>query len=390
MLTSQGFKRKRYADLLPEIEEQAKTLFGANVNLSERSPLGKFIQLQAYQRAEDYEVFENLYNSRNVDTSEGVALDQNVKRALITRKEWRKASGIVRMNLAQGAVIPIGTLFAKSNGVQYRTLEEVEATSTGDFLVDVESLEYGQLGNAEANEITIILNPITGLNSVTNPEGFTDGQDEETDAELRKRYYESLGKLGNRRTETIRAAVLDEIEGVRACLVVENDKMTTDADGRPAKSFETIVLGGERTEIAQVIKERKPDGIQAYGTEVVQVTDSQGTVLDIGFSFASVISIYVKAQVNKSTSYPLDGDEQIKQKITEFIGGTHNNTLYHGLNMSDDVVVSKLESRLFAVSGVEDVKVSLSLDDVTYSETNIPIGFGEVAEVAVIEVTDLV
>lgn len=82
----------RYADYLPLIEEQARELFGEDANLSERTPLGKFIRLQAYQRAEDNEEAEMLYHSRFVDTSEGIVLEQNVTRALISRKEWRKAS----------------------------------------------------------------------------------------------------------------------------------------------------------------------------------------------------------------------------------------------------------------------------------------------------------
>jgi uncharacterized phage protein gp47/JayE len=392
MLTSQGFKRKRYADFLPEIIEQAKELFGENENMSERSLLGKFIRLQAYQRAEDNELMENLYNSRFVDTSEGVALEQNVKRALITKKEWRKASGPVQLTLEKGTTIPIDTMFATPYGVKFKTLNEVKAVEDGGYSVDVQALEYGQIGNAQANEITVILNPISGLLSVTNPEPFQNGQDEETTEELKARYYESLGKAGNRRTESIRARVLDEVEGVRSCIVMENDTLTTDADGRPGKSFETIVLGGTSQEIAQKIFESKPDGIQAYGNETIQVTDSQNMPVTIGFTFATTVSIYVKAQVKKGSAYPIDGDAQVIEQIVKFIGGVNSNVQYNGLGMSEDVVLARLEARLFNVEGVEDAKVSLSTDNITFNEANVPIGFAEVAETdsSKIEVSDLV
>lgn len=63
MLTAEGFKRKRYADFIKEMEEQARKLFGNDVNLSERGPLGMFIQTIAFSRAEENELAESIYYS---------------------------------------------------------------------------------------------------------------------------------------------------------------------------------------------------------------------------------------------------------------------------------------------------------------------------------------
>lgn len=390
MLTSEGFKRKRYVDFFEIMSEQARELFGEDVNLSERSALGKFVSLIAYGRAEDAETAEEVYNSRFVDTSEGVSLQNNVKR-VITKNEWRKASGPVRLNLERGATIPAGDLVGTNYGVNFEVLSEVKAHEDGVYTVQVKAVEYGRIGNAAANEITKIVNPAVGLISITNPEPFRNGQDEETDSELQDRYYESLGKYGNRRTEAVKARVLDEVEGARACLVDENDTMVISASGVPPKSFETIVLGGEPDQIVQKIFEAKPDGIQAYGTTVIDVKDSKGSIRKIGFTYAETIQIYVKAFIEKGSNYPLDGDDQIKEQIVRFIGGTGDNVTYNGLGMSKDVVVSRLESRLFAVEGVEDVKISLSSDGFIYLEENIEIGL-QVAETdySKIEVSDLV
>jgi uncharacterized phage protein gp47/JayE len=392
MLTSAGFKRLRTADYLPIIQEQARELFGEDADLSERTPLGKFIYLQAQQRAEDNELSEQVWNSRFVDTSEGSSLEANVKRALITRKKWLKASGRVVFNLNRGTTVPIGTLVRTPYNVYFKTLENINAADDGNYSVDVEAVEHGAIGNAQAGEINIIVNPQLGIHSVTNPDAFLNGQDEETEEELKERYYASLSKLGNRRTESIRATILDEVKGVRSCLVIENDTLLDDEDGRPGKSFETIVLGGERQNIAQKIFESKPWGIRAYGQEVVNVTDSQGFDHPIGFSYAAPIQIYAKAQIKKSSTYPINGDEQIIEQIVKFIGGVNNNTQYNGLGMSEDVVQARLESRLFAVEGVTDAKVLLSLDGETYEEVNIPIGFAQVAETdsSKIEVSELV
>lgn len=390
MLTSEGFKRKRYVDFFEEMSEVARELWGDDVNLSERSPVGKFTSLIAYARAEDNELAEEVYNSRFVDTSEGVSLENNVKR-VIKKKGWLKSSGTIQLNLNRGATVPAGDLFSTNYGVMYETLSEVKAPDNGIYNVQVEAIEYGRIGNAEAGEITNIINPVVGLNSVTNLESFQNGQDEETTGELRGRYYDSLGKAGSRRVESIEAYVLDEVEGVRSCLVIENDSNEFDADGRPPHSFETIVLGGEADKVAQKIFEKKPDGIRAFGSTIEQVKDSKGAFRSIGFTYAETVQVYVKAFVEKGSEYPIDGDSQIKEQIVRFIGGTGDNVTYNGLGMSKDVVVSRLESRLFAVEGVEDVKISLSTDGFIYLEENIEIGL-QVAETdySKIEVSDLV
>lgn len=381
----------RYADYLPLIEEQARELFGEDANLSERTPLGKFIRLQAYQRAEDNEEAEMLYHSRFVDTSEGIVLEQNVTRALISRKEWRKATGEVTFNLDRNIKVPAGSLVQTRYGVKFQTLKEIYAFDAGEHTVDIEALEYGAIGNVEVGEIVVVGNPMPGINSVTNTIALRDGQDEETDEELRKRYYESLGKLGNRRVESIKAKVLDEVDGVRSCVVIENDTIQEDADGRPPKSFETILLGGEPEEIAQKIFEAKPAGIQAYGSIVKDVNDSHGMVHKIGFTYAAVVPVHVKVYVKKTRDYPINGDDQIKEQVVKYIGGTYENELHGGVGMSENVIVSRCESRMFAVDGVKDVKVELSTDGIAFENENVVIAFPEVAETDVtkIEVIDL-
>lgn len=392
MLISEGFKRKRYFDFMEDMSEQAKKLFGEDVNLSERSALGKFVSLIAYARAEENELAEEVYNSRFVDTSEGVSLENNVKRALIKRKTWLKATEYVQLTLEKGSEVKRGTLIGTNYGVLFETLSDVKAEESGIFDVRALALEYGFIGNVKVGDVTKIINPATGFISVTNDKPFLNGQDEETDGGLQERYYRSLGKAGNRRVESIRARILDEVEGVRACIVIENDKMEPDSDRRPPKSFETIVLGGLPDALARKIYEAKPGGIQAYGSTVKQVEDAKGKMHDVGFSYAESLQLYIQAQVRKGKNYPLDGDEQVKKQLVQFVGGTISDVVYTGLGMNENVVLAKLEAQLFRVEGVEDVKLALSTDGLIYVEENIDIGFAQVAETdsSKVEVSHLV
>lgn len=391
MLTAAGFKRLRVADYLPIIQEQAREQFGEDADLSDRTPLGRFIYLQALQRAEDNEVAEQVWNSRFVDTSEGASLDSNVKRALLTRKRWLKASGPVVLNLNKGTVVPAGYLLRTPYNVYFRTFEAVSATEDGNYQVNVEALEYGTIGNVAAGDISVVVNTLEGINSVSNTSGFFNGQDEETDQALIERYYDSLGKVGARRIESIEANVLDEVPGVRSAVVIENDSDNYDEDGRPPHSFETIVLGGVDELIAQKILEQKGGGIRAYGATIVNVTDQKGKVHKIGFTRASTVPIYIKIYRKNNAQFPLEGDQLLVKKAIEYVGGIYNNTVYNGVGMSSNIILARLESVLFAVDGLVDVRVELSSDGSVYTASNINIAFPEVAEtdMSKIEVLDL-
>lgn len=371
----------RTADYLPIIQEQARELFGEDADLSDRTPLGKFIYLQAQQRAEDNEEAEKVWNSRFVDTSEGASLETNVKRALITKKKWLKSSGKVIVNLDKGTTVPTGYLFKTRYNVYFATKEEVKASEDGDYIVEVECTEYGIIGNVEPGDINIIVNNLNGINSVTNEDAFFNGQDKETDQELQDRYYESLAKAGSRRIEAIEANVLDTVPGVRSCVVIENDTMEVDADGRPPKSFETVVLGGDDEPIAKAIFEKKAGGIQAYGNTYTHVfVDNRGIEHEVSFTRATTVLVYVKIYKNVNNQFPLNGDEQLVRRAIEYIGGTHDGRVYNGVGMSSDVIQARLESRLFAVDGLVDVRVELSTDGINYAPENIEIAFPEVAE----------
>ncbi len=381
----------RTADYLPIIQELAKELFGEDADLSDRTPLGKFIYLMAQQKAEDNEELEHVYNSRFVDTSDGATLEANVK-PLITRKRWIKATGEVVVNLDKGAKINIGDLFRTKYNVYFKALDFVEAVENGNYRIPVEALEYGAIGNVEPGDISIIVNPQSGINSVVNHDAFFNGQDEETDEELKDRYHSSLGKFGARRVESIEANVLDDVEGVRAAIVIENDTNVEDEEGRPPKSIETVVLGGLDEDIAKAIHKKKGGGIQAYGQTVHTFRDNRGIIHEIGFTRATTVSVYVKVYIKKGKQYPLNGDDLAIAQLVKYVGGTYNGTLYPGVGMSTDVVCTKAEARVLSIEGVDDVRVEFSTDGLKFEPHNVNIAFPEVAETdeSKIEVMDLV
>jgi uncharacterized phage protein gp47/JayE len=381
MLTREGFKRKTYDGYLTDMQQRAKEMWGADVNLSETSPLGKFIMLEAFSRAEESELIEAYYYNDSIEHSEGIALDRNVKRIGIpSRFSAQKATGTVKITVSPNITVEAGFLVGKENGVQYETVTSVTDDGSGVIYVGVSCTEYGVIGNTDINTITEIVTLQTGVFSVTNEGALVNGRNEETDQELTNRYFESLALSGGSTIDSIRANLLNN-PNIRAAIVIENDSDSVDSDGRPPHSFESIVLGGTPTEIGQAILEKKPGGIQPYGSQTVLVEDLSGRDKTIRFSYATEKEIYVNVSLKTAATFPSDGQELVKKQVITTIGGTDTEgNIYSGLGMSDDVILMKLATNIISkIPGIDDITIEMSTDNVIFVEENIVVNDTEVA-----------
>lgn len=75
-LTTTGYVRATYAEILESKIRKAKDLFGEDIDTSEITPLGKFIRINAYDQALAEEEIEQVYYSRFPNSASGVSLDR--------------------------------------------------------------------------------------------------------------------------------------------------------------------------------------------------------------------------------------------------------------------------------------------------------------------------
>lgn len=364
-ITEEGFNRKTYNDLIEEAENRAKNLFGANIQLSEDSFFGLLLQCYIFFQDALWQELENTYNSAYLDNASGIQLDYLVKYANIQRRQATKAIGEITFNGTNGVTIPIGTLVA-SGDITFETTEE-GIISGGSVIVDIQASDLGSEGNVNIGTITTLVNPIAGVTSITNTTATTTGQDEETDEELKDRYYLSLSTGGKGTLDAIRADILN-VSSVRAVIINEN---STDSivGSLPPHSFEAIVDGGDNTDIAQAILDSKPAGIDTYGTITETVQDDSGTNRDIKFSRPTQVDIWVNITVTINSNYPPTGDNEIKQNIIDFI---------NNLEIGDDVIINQMIPEVYKTDGVIDITTfEISDDGITFNPTNITIDADE-------------
>ena len=229
-----------------------------------------------------------------------------------------------------------------------------------------------------AGTLDIIVNPIAGLNNINNIEAGTTGTDVETDEALRVRRRNLLTGIGAATDEAIRAAVLQEIDGVSACVVISNRTLST-ISGRPPKSFETVVAGGDEDEIAEKIWLNMPSGIEPHGSITKTVIDSAGNSQTIKFSRPTNIYIWVEVdyELNSEEDFPPDGEVAIKTAIVAY-GQTN-------FGIGKDVIRQRLATAIYTVDGIGDIVIRLGSETTpatppgSFTENNIIIADNEVS-----------
>lgn len=253
------------------------------------------------------------------------------------------------------------------------------AFDTVKVVGEIVSQELG-VASVPTGSIREIRTPVLGLRSVTNPSATQAGRGVETDEQLRIRMSESVQIAGKATAPAIEAA-LKNIEGVTLAKVFENISIYSDVSGRPAKSFEAVVLGGTESDVANTIWDTKPAGIETYGNTTSIVTDAGGNPQAVKFS--RPVNQYIHAIVTYTLydeeSFPADGESTIKQAIA-----TYGNSLGVGV----DVIAKRFYGGVYSsVAGIEDLNITFGLTeepDQTPSSytTIIPIGEVQVSNFA--------
>ena len=368
-LTDAGFRRPTYAELLDALEYKARDLFGSKANLTVRSPLGIFLRIYAWMLNLLFSTLEDVYNSRFIDTAVGSSL-YNLGRAIGLRLLGaQKAVGYLTFTGDDGVDVPEGFLAETTAGMQYITLRS-GTIQDGSVTLPASAVNPGPDGNTTEGTIKNITNPKLGIQSVTNAKPFEGGRNTETDAEFRERYYLSVDFAGGVNIDAIVAEVYESVEAVIAVTGEENDTDFESESGLSPHSFEVVAYGGLDEDIAKAIFKRKAAGVQTFGNTTVAVVSASGKTYDIHFSRPAPVDVLVQiTDLVTDWHFPLDGVEQIKRNLVEFIGGSARG----GLNIGQSVIQVALPTEVLKVPGVVDFNLKISSDGENFSWENIDI-----------------
>ncbi len=376
-LTPKGFYRPEYVQILNAIEYRARELFGDNVNLTVRSPLGILLRIDAWMLNILFGVLEKVYNSRFVDTSEGNSLYNLGRMIGMYLLPAGKATGYVTIEGTEGTVIPAGYLLSTPGGLQYTVMREEIIGAEGKILALIQAVQTGREYNTDAGTIINIVNPaaVRGIIGVCNESPVINGRERETDAEYRDRYYKSVDYAGGVNTEAVRAALLQDVQGVYTAYVYENDSDMYDPVYKlPPHSIEAVVYGGLDEDIARAIYEKKAGGIQTNGNKSVPVMTNSEQLIDISFSRPDLINIYIKI-FNLETNEDFPGEDTIKEAVINFIGGDASG----GLGIGADVPYQGIPAVIMQIKGILDFDFVIGKSAENLNREKVEIGIREKA-----------
>lgn len=371
-VTKKGFNRPNLADLLDRTEELFKgtDAFGVDFSFTTDKVLFQLSSVWLNSLADALEILEGVYLNSTPLEAQGNSLFKKGSFIGMSRKQASRAKVQVVFNGDIGTEIPTNQLLKTQNNIIF-VIENGGTIQSGNTItLNAIAQESGDIGNVGANTITQLVTPIAGIASLTNPNAATGGQEQETELEFRQRYYQRFDEGFGTNVDGI-ASALKEIPGVRDALVYQNDT-DADKDGMPPHSTAPFVWGGSDIDIVNKLLEVKTGGIRSFGTTEYPAMDSQGISHTIGFTRPNEINIYVKLTISKTTDYPIDGDNQVKQAILSYIDSLGLGATVYPYQISSAIANLKIR-------GINNIAVQLSKDGNTYTAMPITIARNEVA-----------
>ncbi|MDR1903753.1 MAG: DUF276 domain-containing protein [Treponema sp.] len=442
-VTDKGFVVKPFEVILQEEQEDFRSAFGNDIDLSDTSIEGVYVKNQALKRTQLWEQMGKLYATGDVDDSFGVYLDRLANLINVQRLKANATQVYECLWAKEGTVIPAGHLLRLASGQTFKIagsttisrltllgfllavkevavghayqlqinttiitytaaaadeeeqiqagiaaaietafpgIFEIRSTDEGLSVHSKIGIEAFSMASSDVNiafpllgffavyaatktgaiivpigALNEVVNKVNGLDSVVNYASGITGRDTESDTELRM----SLGARQKQATAN-EVAIQNEmlkVSGVEYSRVYSNRDII-EVDGRPPKCYEAVVVGGDEQEIAELIFEKGPAGIQAFGNIVKDVVDSEGFHWAIGFSRPVNKYIWVKVDYSRNSeeAIPLNVVSAIQENIISW-----GHTV---LNVGVDLIYQKMFRPVYDVQGIgfASIKVAVTTD----------------------------
>jgi len=323
-VTDAGFVVKDYAAIKASMEAKIREVFGTDVDLSDSTLDGQLLQSVGVSLAELWQALEAVYDAGYLNTSRKNNLDAIAVVQGVTRKPATAAIGTVRFSRTETSgtayAIAAGTRVATADGsLIYQTTEDGTLLA-GSLFVDIPVVctAPGSAGNVTTGVITVMLDTVAGIETVTNITAMTDGTDAESDAMLR--YRTRIPTSAAKATLIAMERALAAVTGVVDVLITE------DTDHHTVTCY---VLGGTDADLNAAIAATRPCGIIA------------------SLARPASVPVAVTTTVLKSTTITSDAvTANVRAALAAY---------FAGVSISKDVSYSDIIRVIANVTGVENV-----------------------------------
>ncbi|QHS17936.1 baseplate J protein [haloarchaeon 3A1-DGR] len=409
-----SFTRKHIDEIRSDQKQNFKNAVGEDIEVRQSSPQIQLLDANAIELARLWQVVEDMYYASFFEDATGEQLDKQLALAGYSRIPARSATGEVEFSRGDPApddiTISSGTVVTTQRtetkpAIPFETTEGVVLSEgTTSVTAPIEALKpwqteldeewLGEETNVGANSITVIDDPVAGVDAVANPAptgdedlGFVSGRDRETDPEFKLRYQNTLAGGGKATLGAVKADVFNADPDIRSVGATEI------RDSNQGYGVEVTVLapGVPDDTVAQAIVESRAGGLESFGAESGTGVLDDGTETTEFFERATEVTITVDATITTSGTFPTGGIEEIEDRIVRYIGGVANDGLrYPGLEIAEDVIYDQVFRRLMEEQGVIEADLQIAISGNALGTSNVTINAGEAAmtDLAEISITE--
>ncbi|MFD0965254.1 baseplate J/gp47 family protein [Seminibacterium arietis] len=349
-LVERGIVIERLDSILERFEQGFKRIYGQSINIDPDTPDGQMIGILGQIKVDLEELSEDVYKQLDPDLATGAWLEQRVAYAGLIR---RKASySYLRSVILTGDPhAEINSLIVSDNNkVRWILDQKVTLNESGAARADFRSEELGAFSLNAHTQLTI--ETITlGLNSVTTSVDAEIGIEEETDSQLRQRFFKSRARGAINSAEAIEGEISDLLD-VKQVIVLENNTSQVDSAQVQPHSINVIVEGGNEADIAKVIYKNKGAGIGLQGNSSVNLMIN-GKQRIIKFDKATPTDIHVSMILVRYEDFTEIDKDEVKRMLSNV-----------KFKIGEDVSLSRLYSPINTVGGfwVKSLKIGKNAD----------------------------
>lgn len=377
-ITSQGVIVPDTSTLREEVENEFKSVFGQQLDVSPETPQGALITMEVENRDAIARNNAELANQINPDEAGGVFLDAIW--ALMGGQRFEETHSLltgVQFSGVAGTIIPQGSLAETMTGERFETVNDLILDKNGHALGDMQAVNTGAIECA-MGQLNQVASSVLGWETIYNPTAAVIGREAESDLKSRRRRKLTLAKNTVSIGEAITSA-LYELESVKSLSFRENytDKpMLIDGITLIPHSIYVCVHGGEETEIAEVLLRTKTVGAGFNGQIEVGVVDAiSGQRYPVKFDRAKEQSLFCRVTVK---SPKVDAQTIIPNAVEQWVMGNikGDSGLIVGREVSPFEIsagINTVEPSLFIT------RVELSVDGQSWSSDTYPIRIDEIA-----------
>jgi len=339
MLNDTGFQRQNYDDIVLEIEERARQIYGHEWSINDHSVIGMLIRIWAWFLAKHQQLIEKVYLSGFASTATGVSLDRVGGGVGLPRKQSAHAEVILTFTGTPSVQVPTQTLIQTEDGVEFWTTDVAVLNAQGIGTCPAVAVLPGLRGNVGMQTITQFVIPVQGVTQVTNENQATGGYELEPDMEYRKRLTSYQQGALNTTTD----GIISKVSQVREVTGVQVRNL-------PSQGLWIIVDGGEETEVAQAIFDSVSAGVPTIGATVVGVQDIVGHLHTINFDKAEQVPISVQISLSVGANFSQASISTIKEEVQKYI---------LSCSIGGKISYSRLFGFAYAAQGVESAELKL-------------------------------